>query len=171
MILLCYISVPVCRYISTYMNIHMYIHRHTYAHIVVVVQSPSHVWLFVAPWTAAHQASLSRLLSWSLPKFRFIASVMPSSHLILSCPLLLLSSIFPSIRDFSNESVLHIRWPKYWTVDKTLEMNDQCVEAVINKTTFIFGYTINRMVYHVKEKTPESPLGSKKIKPVNLKGG
>ena len=114
MILLCYISVPVCRYISTYMNIHMYIHRHTYAHIVVVVQSPSHVWLFVAPWTAAHQASLSRLLSWSLPKFRFIASVMPSSHLILSCPLLLLSSIFPSIREFSSESSVRLRWPKYW---------------------------------------------------------
>ena len=68
-----------------------------------VVQWPSHLWLFVTPWTAARQASLSLTISWSLPKFMSIASVMSSSHLILWCPLLLLPSIFPSIRDFSNE--------------------------------------------------------------------
>ena len=77
------------------------------------VQSLSHVWLFVTPWTAARQASLSITNSWSLLKLMFIESVMPSSHLILCRPLLLLPSIFPSIRVFSNESVLHIRWPKY----------------------------------------------------------
>ena len=77
------------------------------------VQSLSHVWLFVTPWTAARQASLSTTNSQSLLKLMSIESVMLSKHLILCRPLLLLSSIFPSIRVFSNESVLHIRWPKY----------------------------------------------------------
>ena len=78
------------------------------------VQSLSHVQLFETPWTAIHQASLSITNSWNLLKLRSIESVMPSNHLILCCPLLL-PSIFPSIRVFSNESVLHIRWPKYWS--------------------------------------------------------
>ena len=77
------------------------------------VQSLSHVWLFATPWTAAHQASLSITNSWNLLKFMSIESVMPSSHLILCCPLLL-PSIYSSIRVFSNESVLCIRWLKYW---------------------------------------------------------
>ena len=80
-----------------------------------LVQSPSRVWLFATPWTAAHQASLSITNSRSLLKLMSIKSVMPSNHLILCHPLLLLPSIFPSIRVFSNESVLHIRWPKYWS--------------------------------------------------------
>ena len=79
------------------------------------VQSLSRVWPFATPWTAAHQASLSITNSWSLPKPMSIESVMPSNHLILCRPLLLLPSIFPSIRVFSNESALHIRWPKYWS--------------------------------------------------------
>ena len=79
------------------------------------VQSLSHVWLFATPWTAAHQASLSIANSWSLLKLMSIESVMPSNHLILCCPCLLLPSIFPSIWVFTNESVLHIRWPKYWS--------------------------------------------------------
>ena len=78
------------------------------------VQSLSHVWLFGTPWTAARQASLSITNSRSLPKLMSIESVMPSNHLILCCPLLLLPSIFPSIRVFSNESAHCIRWPKYW---------------------------------------------------------
>ena len=82
--------------------------------IFVVVKSTSHFWLFVTAQTAAHQASLSLTISRSLPKFMFIALVMPSCHLILWCPLLLLPSIFPSIRDFSESSV-RIRWPKYWS--------------------------------------------------------
>ena len=77
------------------------------------VQSLSHVRLFVNPWTAAHQASLSITNSWSPPMS--IVSVMPSNHLILCRPLLLLPLIFPSIRVFSNESALRIRWPKYWS--------------------------------------------------------
>jgi len=79
------------------------------------VQSLSRVWLFATPWTAKHQASLSITNSWSLLRLMSIESVMPSNHLILCFPLLLLPSIFPSIRVFSNESVLHIRWPKYWS--------------------------------------------------------
>ena len=77
------------------------------------VQLLSHVRLFATPWTAACQASLSITNSWSLPKLMSIESVMPSSHLILCHPLLLLPSIFASIRVFSNESALRIRWPKY----------------------------------------------------------
>ena len=79
------------------------------------VQSLSHVRLFVTPWTAAHQASLYITNSRSLPKPMSIELVMPSSHLILCHPLLLLLSIFPSVRVFSNESSLRIRWPKYWS--------------------------------------------------------
>ena len=77
------------------------------------VQSLSCVWLFVTPWITAHKASLSITNSRSLLKLMSIELVMPSNHLILCCPLLLLPSIFPSIRVFSNESALHIRWPKY----------------------------------------------------------
>ena len=79
------------------------------------VQSLSHVRLFPAPWTAASQASLFITNSRSLPKFMSIEAVMPFWHLILCHPLLLLPSIFPSIRVFSYESALHIRWPKYWS--------------------------------------------------------
>ena len=77
--------------------------------------SLSHVRLFATPWTAAHQAFLSITNSRSLLKLMSIESVMPSTHLILCHPLLLLTSIFPSIRVFSNESALHIRLPKYWS--------------------------------------------------------
>ena len=80
-----------------------------------VVQSLSRVPLFVIQWTAAFQASLSFTVSWSLLKFMSIDSVMPSNHLILCRPLLLLPSIFPSIRVFDNGLALCIRWPKYWS--------------------------------------------------------
>ena len=79
------------------------------------VQSLRHVWLFVTPWTAARQASLSITNSRSLLKLMSTELVMPSNHLILCCSLLLLPSIFPSTRVFSNESALHTRWPKYWS--------------------------------------------------------
>ena len=79
------------------------------------VQSLSRVQLFATPWTAARQTSQSITNSQNLLKLMSIESVMPSSHLILCRPLLLLPSIFPSIRVFSNESALHIRWPKYWS--------------------------------------------------------
>ena len=91
------------------------------------VQSLSHVRLFVTPWTAALQASLSITKYWSLLKFMSIESVMPSNHLILCHSLLFLPSTFPSIRVFSNEPTLCIRWPKYWTFSFTsvLPMNTQ----------------------------------------------
>ena len=79
------------------------------------VQSLSRIQLFLTPWTTAHQASLSITNSQSPPKPMSVESVMPSNHFILCCPLLLLPSVLPSIRIFSNESALHIRWPKYWS--------------------------------------------------------
>ena len=79
------------------------------------VQSLSCVWLFATPWTSAHQASLSITNSRSLPKPMSIKSVMPSNHLILCRPLLLLPSICLSVKVFSNESALHIMWPEYWS--------------------------------------------------------
>ena len=84
-------------------------------YMFVVVQSLSHVQLFVTPWTVARQASLSITNSWSLLKLMSIELVMPSNHLILCHPLLLWPSIFPIIRLFTNESALFIRWPKYWS--------------------------------------------------------
>ena len=80
------------------------------------VQSHSHVQLFATPWTAAHQASLSIINSWSLLKLMSIKLVMPSNHFIPCHPLLLLLSVFPSIRVFSSESTRCIRWPKYWSI-------------------------------------------------------
>ena len=89
------------------------------------VESLSRVRLFVTPWTAVHQASLSITNSWSLLKLMPIKSVMPSNHLILCRPLLLLPSIFPSIRVFSSESSLHIRWPKYWSFSFNLSPSNE----------------------------------------------
>jgi len=86
-----------------------------YLHLVVVVQLLSRVQLFASPWTAARQASLSFTLSWSLLKLMPIESVMPFNHLIVCHPIIPLPSMFPSIRVFSHESVLPIRWPKYWS--------------------------------------------------------
>ena len=83
--------------------------------MLVVIQSPSHVQLFGIPWTAARQASPFLTISRNLPKFVSIESVMPSNHLILCHPPLLLPSIFPSIRGSSNELAVHIRWPTYWS--------------------------------------------------------
>ena len=83
--------------------------------VFVVVKLLSHVQLFATPWTAAQQAFLSFTTSWTLLKLMSIQSVMPSNHLILCQHLLLLPSVFPSIRVFSNESVIYIRWPKYWS--------------------------------------------------------
>ena len=88
------------------------------------VQLLSCVGLFAIPWTAAHQAALSITNSWSLLKLKSIKSVMSSNHLILCHPLLLLPSIFPSIRVFPNESVLRIRWPKYWNFSFSISLSN-----------------------------------------------
>ena len=89
------------------------------------VQSLSRVWLYPTPFTAACQASLSINNSWSLLKLMFIELVMPSSHLILCCPLLLPPSIFPSIRVFYHESVLSIRWPKFWSFSFSIRLSNE----------------------------------------------
>ena len=91
----------------------------------VVVQSLSRVWLFATPWTAAHQASLSFTISWSLLKLMSIELMMPSNHLILCRPLLLLPSIFPRISVFFSESVLRIRWPKYWSFSFSIRTSNE----------------------------------------------
>ena len=112
-----------------YTCLYMYMHKHTHMCMLYVlhislyissVQLLSHVWLFVAPWTAGCKASLSITNSQSLLKLIAIESVMPSNHFILCRPLLLLPSIFPSFRVFSDESVLHFRWPKYWSFSFSL---------------------------------------------------
>ena len=89
------------------------------------VQSLSCLHLFATPWSAAHQAPRSITNSWSLHKLMSIKSVMPSNHLIFCCPLLLPTSIFPSFRVFSNESVLHIRWPKYWSFSLNISPSNE----------------------------------------------
>ena len=89
------------------------------------VKSLSHVRLFATPWTAACQATLSITNSQSPPKHMSIESLMPSNHLILCHPLLLLPSIFPSIRVFSNESILPIGWPKYWSFSFNISLTNE----------------------------------------------
>ena len=94
------------------------------------IQSLCHIQLFVTPWTAAHQASMSITNSQSLRKLMSIESVMPPNHLILCRPLLLLPSIFPSIRVFSNESPLRIRWPKYWSFIFSISSSNDYSELI-----------------------------------------
>ena len=106
-------------------------------HIYISDQLLSCVQLFTSPWTAAYQASLSITNSQSLLKLMSIKSVMPSNHLILCCPLLLLPSIFPSIRVISNKSVLHIRWPKYWSFSFS--------DSPSNEYSGLISFSINRL--------------------------
>ena len=104
--------------------------------IISSVQSFSLVWLFVTPWTTACQAFLSITNSRSSLKLISIELVMPSKHPILCCPLLLLPSIFPYIRVFSNESALHIRWPKYWNFSFNVSPSDEYPGL-----TWVLGWT------------------------------
>ena len=97
----------------------------TTSHLLSSVELLSRVRLFATPWIAARQASLSITNSQSLPKLMCIESVMPSSHLILCRPLLLLPPIPPSIRVFSNESTLHMRWPKYWSFSLSINPSNE----------------------------------------------
>ena len=96
-----------------------------YINKISSVQLFSHVKLFVTPWTAAHQASLSITNSWSLLKHMSIESVMPSNYLILCCPLFFLPSVFPSIGVFSKESVLRIRWPNDWSFSFSISPSNE----------------------------------------------
>ena len=103
----------------------IYIYQIITLNIFSSVQSLSHVWLFVTPWIAARQASLSITNSRSSPKLMSVELVMPSSHLILCCPLLLLPPIPPSIRVFSNESTLRMRWPTYWSFSFSISPSNE----------------------------------------------
>ena len=114
--------------------IFLFLHKYIYSYgdkniciytFVAVVQSLSHVQLFATPWAAACQTSLSFTIFWSLLKCMFIELVMLSNHLILSLPLLLLPLVFPSIRVFSNESALRIRWPKYWNFSVSISPSSE----------------------------------------------
>ena len=99
-------------------------------HYFCCFQSLSHVQLFVTPWTATSQTLLTFTISWSLLKLMSIESMMPSNHLILCHPTLLLPSIFPSIRVFSNESALCIRWPKYWSFSFSISSSKEYSELI-----------------------------------------
>ena len=101
--------------------------------IVVAVQLLSSVQLFATPWTEAHQASSSFTISLSLLKLMSTESVMQSNHLIFYCPLLLLPSIFPSVRVFSNELALHIRWPKYWSFSFSISPSNEYAELISSR--------------------------------------
>ena len=108
------------------------------------VQSLSRVWLFVTPWTAACQASLSITNSRSLPKLMSIESVMPSNHLIFCRPLLLLPSIFSNIRVFSNDSVLCIRWPKYWSFSFNISPYSEHPELISFRMDWLDLHAVQR---------------------------
>ena len=115
-----------------------------YVHIVIHL--PSHIRLLVTPWTIAHQASLSLTISRSLPKFMFIALVMPPSHLILWHPLLLLPSIFPSIRDFSSESSVYITWPKYWSFSFSISPSSEYSELISLKIDWFDLFAVHGLL-------------------------
>ena len=108
------------------------------------VQSLSCVQLFETPWTAARQASLSITSSQSPPNLMSIESVMPSNHLILCCPLFLPPSIFPSIRVFSNESVLRIRWPKYWNFSFSISLSSEYSGLISVRTDWLDLLAVQR---------------------------
>ena len=136
-----------------HMHVHTYTHTHTHTHTSVhSVESLSWVWLFETPWTAAHQAYLSITNSWSLFKLMSIESVMPSKHLILCRPLLLLPSTLPSSRVFYNESVLFIRW---------LELQHQSSNEYSGLISFIIDWlgllavqgTLKSLLQHHSSKT------------------
>ena len=120
------------------------------------VQSLSHVQLFVTPWTVAHQASLSITNFQNLLKLMSLYLVMPFNHLILCCPLLLSPSIFPSIRVFSNESVLHIKWPKYWSFIFSISPSNEYSGLISFRMDWLdllaFQETLKRLLQHHSSK-------------------
>ena len=122
------------------------------------VQLLSCVWLFATPWITARQASLSITISWSSLRLTFIESVMPSSHLILCRPLLLLPSIFPSIRIFSNESALHIRWQKCWSFSFSITPSSEYLGLIsfrMDWLDLLAGQgTLKSLLQHHSSKAP-----------------
>ena len=109
------------------------------------MQLLSHVRFFGTPWTAACQASLSITISWSLLKLMSIESVMPSNHLILCRPLLLPPSVFPSIKVFSNESVLHIRWSEYWSFSFSISPSNEYLGLISFRMDWLQSKGLSRV--------------------------
>ena len=109
------------------------------------LQLLSHIQLFATPWTTGCQAALSITYSLSSLKLTSIESVMLSNHLILCCPLLLLSSIFPSIRVFSNESILQIRWPKYWSFSFSISPANECSGLISFRIDWLYLLAVKRL--------------------------
>ena len=105
--------------------------------------------LFVTLWIVAHQASLSFTISWSFLKFMSVESVMLSNHLILCCPLLILPSIFPSIRVFSNESALQIRWPKYWIFSFSISPSSEYSGLISFRVDWFAFLAVQRTLKHL----------------------
>ena len=129
----------------------------------MIVQSLSCLQLFATPCTAACQASLSIINSWSLLKLMSIELVMPSNHLILCCTLLLLPSIFPSIRVFSNESVLRIRWPKYWSFSFSINPSNEYSGLISFRMNWldllaVQGTLKNHLQYHSSKRINSSVI-------------
>ena len=141
-------------------------HRRAQSELPIIgagsVQSLSHVWLFATPWTAACQASLSITNYQSLLKLMSIKSVMPSNHLIFCHPLLLLPSIFPSIRVFSSESVLCIRWPKYWSFSFSISPSNEYSGLISFRMNWLdllaVQGTLKSLLQHHSSKTSISEL-------------
>ena len=129
------------------------------------VQLLSHVRLFMTPWTAARQAFLSITNSWSPPKPMSTELVMPFNHLILCCPLLLLLSIFPSIRVFSSESVLRIRWPKYWSFSFSISPSNEYSELISFR---IDCFDVFAPVFFCQESSPAPQFKSISSSVLNL---
>ena len=121
---------------------------------VVLPQIP--VQLFATPWTSARQAPLSSTVSWSLLKFVSVESVMPSNQLVLCCPLLLLPSIVPSIRVFSSESALYIRWPKYWSFSFSISPSKEYSGLISFRIDWfdllVVQGTLKNLLYHHSSK-------------------
>ena len=120
--------------------------------IVVNVKLLRFVWIFATPWTAAHQASVSFTISWSLPKLMSTELVIPSNHLILCCPLLLLLSAFPSIMVISSESTHHIRWPKSWSFSFSISPSNEYLGSISFRLTgfILLSKRLSRVFSRIK---------------------
>ena len=121
------------------------------------VQLLSHVWLFATPWTAVCQASLSFTISQNLLKLMYIEVVMPSNYFILCQPLLPLPLIFPSVRIFSNESVLHIRWPKYWSFCFSISSSNEYSGLISFRMDRLDLLAIQETLKTISSPTPTEP--------------
>ena len=142
---------------------------------VVAVQSCSHVQLFVTPWIAACQASFSFTISGNLFKLMSIELMMPSNHLILRCPLLLLPSICPSIRAFSNESALWIRWPKYWSFGFSISPSNEYsglisfrIDRFDHSTIAMVKFYVSALLGHGAQLSGQTPSAAAAAKSLQL---